>query len=934
MNLGRVRPPIRWLASPWLIALGLACGAAVPRVARPDIAEYKLDEATVVLNARAIVQDHILPLHGQASSVPGLYHSPILFYLVAPFLAFQSDPRAAVVGIGLINALSVGLAYVVVARSFGRRVALAAALLFASGSWALIFSRKIWSIDLLAPCAVIALWGILRAIDPTTRTPGLGRSWIALAVMVALNYSSWPLVVVVGLAQACLPRTRRGAALAWSALGASVLVIPLIALTPDLIHAFSHLAAPASRHLTFDLQPLDFVVQLASPTGFLVLAGPAPDFAGQVPALGWLAPAMEVLLFGGAAVAAIRALAPLAAAARRRQLGSSDGAVAARLPRPPASSITPETVILGWWLTPAILSLARVEPVYIHHFADTFPSQFVLMALGVDWLAGFASAGLSGLTSTAGLVSFTKLSRSGSDGRESSALKGGSRNAGLKPRGLSGPSALLLALKPELPRPIPGYLVEARQSRARASALANVLGPSLAGVAAAVQLVAFAQYLPYVQDHPLDTSFGVPLGYDEAAVRSAVAASPGRPAVALGSGGDTIGVDEGPTVLASVAAPDSIQFADSDKTIVLPSGGETPYLLLRAPGDDLDAALAPWRAPGGPVSSGDFDVGADYQLTTASDPGDWLPADWRPVDVPLEDQSVVVGEQMPRQIQPGKPAEVDVAWRVGQPPADPQRQSVFAHLVDDHGQSPTGQDLAPMPSSAWTSGETMVNRFTITPPKNLPPGRYWIEFGRYQRPEIQPVRVVDDGKPGPASVKLGPLAVAPRPRDVPGLNALDARFAGGISLVGWKASTSGSTLNVVLLWRADRAPTGTYTVFVHLIGTNGQIVAQNDSEPRRGAFPTSTWNPGDQVPDRHGLSLRGVKDGAYSLRIGLYGANGRRLSVGKGDSVTVGPVVVGHPASPAPRPTAAPARPTPRPVKPTPTPSHGKRAPVPTAHPH
>src|SRR5581483_9280018 len=169
--------------------------------------EYKLDEATVVLNARAIIQDHVLPLHGQASSVAGLSHSPLLYYIVAPLLAIQPDPRAAVLGIALVNAVAIGLSYVVVGRAFVARIALISAVLFASGSWAIIFSRKIWSIDLLAPLSVIALWGLLRAIDSKTRTPGLGRTWVALAAMVALNYSSWPLIPLAALVQVTVPRT-------------------------------------------------------------------------------------------------------------------------------------------------------------------------------------------------------------------------------------------------------------------------------------------------------------------------------------------------------------------------------------------------------------------------------------------------------------------------------------------------------------------------------------------------------------------------------------------------------------------------------------------------------------------------------------------------------------------------------------------------------
>ncbi len=820
----------------WKVAGAIACLAAVPRMIRPDLVEYKLDEASVVLNARAIVQDHILPLHGQASSVAGLFHSPLLYYIVAPLLAIQPDPRAAVLGIGLVNALAVGLSYVVVERAFNARIALISALLFASGSWAIIFSRKIWSIDLLAPLSVVALWGLLRAIDSRTRSPGLGRTWVALAAMAGLNYSSWPLIALATLVQLTVPRTRQGRALIWSLLGASVFVPPLILLAPSLVE----LTTRPGTHLggaPIDLTPFSFVVQLADPTGFLVLGGPSGALDRQLVGARMLQPVLHALLFLGAGIGLVRAIEPIVAAKRAPAIVDlSRGSFSRSANPPPRAPLawTPEALVLLWWLVPAIAASYRVVPVYVHHFADTLPAQFILIGVGTYYVAWFLGAVVARLA----------------------------------------PRARLAANLP------------------------IVAGGTIAVIAAIVQLGSFALYLPFVEAHPLDTFFGVPLEYDLRAIDQARSVADGGLVIALGTGEDTVGVHEAPTVLASLTDQSLVQFADADRTLVFPASGQAVYLLRRSPDDHLDDALAPWREPGGPLSPRSVDLGGVYQEVRVQAPGAWLPSDWHHLEVPLEDHGLIVGYAAPRQIEPGKPTEIDVAWRVGEPAPNPLDQSVFVHVVDDQGRSAVGQDFAPMPSSRWQPGETMINRFTVTPPSDLSPGRYWIDFGRYRRPDIQPVRVAATGTPGPTSIRFGPVAVPPPRQDVPGLTPSDALFGRAIRLVGWKAEATGVSLDVTLVWQAEKAPRTRYTVFTHLLASNGSIVTQNDSEPRSGQFPTTTWKQGDRIVDLHALPLKEAQPGQYRLEVGIYSAtSGKRLPVGRGDAYVVGPITIAGPST-------------------------------------
>ena len=90
----------------------------------------------------------------------------------------------------------------------------------------------------------------------------------------------------------------------------------------------------------------------------------------------------------------------------------------------------------------------------------------------------------------------------------------------------------------------------------------------------------------------------------------------------------------------------------------------------------------------------------------------------------------------------------------------------------------------------------------------------------------------------------------------------------------------GGIVAVTLRWRALRSVGDThYVVFVHLIGPDGGLVAQQDMEP---VSPTSAWVPGVGVVDPHQVAIpAGEPAGRYQLRTGMYpqGRPGSRLPV-------------------------------------------------------
>jgi len=118
--------------------------------------------------------------------------------------------------------------------------------------------------------------------------------------------------------------------------------------------------------------------------------------------------------------------------------------------------------------------------------------------------------------------------------------------------------------------------------------------------------------------------------------------------------------------------------------------------------------------------------------------------------------------------------------------------------------------------------------------------------------------------------------VAAADQDLEPAHPLQANLGNQLELSGYDLSPdevqAGQPLAVTLYWRALAPMTLDYTVFVHLIGPDGQRAAQHDGEPWwEVGVPTSTWQPGEVVRDRHALNLpAGLAPGTYRLQVGVY----------------------------------------------------------------
>jgi hypothetical protein len=111
------------------------------------------------------------------------------------------------------------------------------------------------------------------------------------------------------------------------------------------------------------------------------------------------------------------------------------------------------------------------------------------------------------------------------------------------------------------------------------------------------------------------------------------------------------------------------------------------------------------------------------------------------------------------------------------------------------------------------------------------------------------------------------------------VEGMGAEF-GPLRLVSARATARvrpGGVVGVDLVW-SSLEPGGDAKVFVHLVDPQGRLVAQHDGFAASDRRPPSTWRPGEQIDDRHGVTLPPEVGGPLEIRVGLYSAStGQRL---------------------------------------------------------
>jgi hypothetical protein len=299
----------------------------------------------------------------------------------------------------------------------------------------------------------------------------------------------------------------------------------------------------------------------------------------------------------------------------------------------------------------------------------------------------------------------------------------------------------------------------------------------------------------------------------------------------------------------------------------------------------FDYALQKWGACGGRTQHQYFDV--DYFDLNAE--GFTIgPAPMDALNVPFENNLVLVGTAMDQDVAAGDLLWVELAWRKA---ADFPEDYQVALWLEDRAGHRVGQVDKPLMSNlwhqrtgAWSVGATERDYYLVPIDPTTPIGTYRLKMvlysgeggGRRLAPALS-------GIGADLAVMLGEVTVKPpsTPPDLATLSIpqrLDHEVGDGLWLLGFDPGFTGplrpgdrATLN--LWWQAKEPPSKNLAVIVGM-GQGEQAWSLSELQPLGGAdYPTRDWPAGAVVRTPVDLHMPpDVETGGYNLGMRLLDA--------------------------------------------------------------
>ena len=235
-------------------------------------------------------------------------------------------------------------------------------------------------------------------------------------------------------------------------------------------------------------------------------------------------------------------------------------------------------------------------------------------------------------------------------------------------------------------------------------------------------------------------------------------------------------------------------------------------------------------------------------------------------------------------LEPGKPLPLTLYFTTDAP--IPEDYTLFLHVAGAGDQLLYQFDGVPVggrhPTRQWIPGQVFADTHVITIDEIPEDGLATLSMGFY--PIADPNTRVEAYDPNGepigdrlvlAQLRLHKQAAAPQPAS----GGPAGMWQNGIVLDSARLATDtqGLPTGITLTWAPTATIQSDYTVFVQVLDATNNILAQVDSEPQGGSYPTSTWRAGDVITDT--VTWPGEADtiGWARVIVGLYGADGKRL---------------------------------------------------------
>ncbi len=268
-----------------------------------------------------------------------------------------------------------------------------------------------------------------------------------------------------------------------------------------------------------------------------------------------------------------------------------------------------------------------------------------------------------------------------------------------------------------------------------------------------------------------------------------------------------------------------------------------------------------------------------------------IPADLHEVNVSFGEDLFLVGYRIrENSIRAGEPVHIQLYWAAQRKTT--ANYAVAINLVGYQGEPigtaqsyPAGGNY---PTLLWLPGQVIMDeyRVRVVPGAVTPTAATVVlsvrtaaggEVAAARDPQGNAIA----GQIELARVRVDPQRGVAYDPEVP----LDVNIGDQMRLDGFDLDPvqpePGQPWEVTLYWTGLQPMPMEYTVFVHLVDEEGEIVAQGDAPPMGGDYPTTLWPVGQAVRDPHRIEVpEEVSSGRYELRVGVYRLDtGERLPV-------------------------------------------------------
>jgi len=236
-------------------------------------------------------------------------------------------------------------------------------------------------------------------------------------------------------------------------------------------------------------------------------------------------------------------------------------------------------------------------------------------------------------------------------------------------------------------------------------------------------------------------------------------------------------------------------------------------------------------------------------------------------NITFDTQVTLVGYDLSStQANPGDTITIMLYWLLEQP-VD-RLPHVSLQLVDavtgDVWARAESPGLAGQNPQNWPLGKYATETFTLTVAPDTPPYVGELRLALY---DVDPALRYWTTSEGQDYAIVTPIRILGDVKTVTSLSSHHLTWDNSLTLHGYALAVESDQTCITLRWFVENPPTSDLAVMLHVLDANGQLLMAADAAPLGNRYPTSLWQKGQTLDDKHCFV---VPAEAATLALGLY----------------------------------------------------------------